>query len=187
MFPLNPNFQNKKNKSVFSPLHSQSARSFSRTRRRRKTLLGWSIRQPKANRHRLLPAPAHAALGRRLPLREGEDLGLAARLGDVKVKDAVIGVPVVVAADARPEEARVRDDDNILFRPVVQLAQGVLAAGDDGFLGGKVLGAGWGRLVGEDGVDLGEVDFGEQGADFFDGGAGVAGFCGGFCGASVSE
>lgn len=74
-----------------------------------------------------------------------------------------------------------RHDDNVLFRPVVQLAQGVLAAGDDGFLGGEVLGARWGCLVGEDGVDLGEVDFGEEGADFFDGGAGVAGFCGGFC------
>lgn len=74
-----------------------------------------------------------------------------------------------------------RHDDNVLFRAVVQLAQGVLAACDDGVLGGEVLGAGWGRLVGEDGVDLGEVDFWEEGAHFFDGGAGVAGFCGGFC------
>ncbi len=52
---------------------------------------------------------------------------------------------------------------------------------------GKYLAPASRRLVGEDRVDLGEVDFGEEGADLFDGRAGVAGLCGGFCHGLVPE
>jgi len=134
-----------------------------------------------ADRYRLLPTPPQPAFGSRIPLLQLQRLGLGPILvGDVKIKDAVVGVPVVVTADTGPQEPRVRHDDNVLLRPVVQLAQGSLAAGDDGFLGGEVLGTSGGRLVREDGVDLGEIDFGEPRLDLFDGVAGIARFCRGF-------
>lgn len=118
------------------------------------------------------PRQAHAPLERLRPLPH---LDAAALVAD-KVKHAVVAVEPPPARHAQPQEARVRDDEDVLFRPRAQGLEAAAAAGQDG--GARVpecRGRG-GRLVRVQGRDGGVGECWEGWGDGGDGGACVAWF-----------